>query len=275
MLGCRPVAIAAQTVVPGSSLCVHVGFGARTLAPTSVIAMMVLGHRGWPDPAHPENTLAAVTAALAAGADGVEVDVRLTADGVPVCCHDDDLARVGAPVGSVRRTTWAQLSEVRLPGGHPVPRLLDVAAAAAGRGLLVLDLKPEPRTRALLQASLTALVVAGVDHQHVVASSFDDRMLDILAVRRPALARAAILEVEDPLLPALVRARRRGDGALHLPLRTVLSEPAAVHDCGLQVRAWTVNRLVDAQLCGVAGVEAVITDVPADLSAHLRVAAAA
>ncbi|HEU0104136.1 MAG TPA: glycerophosphodiester phosphodiesterase [Mycobacteriales bacterium] len=232
--------------------------------------MMVLGHRGWPDPVlHPENTLAAMTAALDGGADGVEVDVRLTADGVAVCCHDDDLQRVGAAVPSVRRATWAQLREVVLPGGHPIPRLLDVAAATAGRGQLVLDLKPEPRIGAMLRASLASLALAGLDTRDVVASSFDERLLEVLAVRRPRLERAAILDVGDPLHPALMRSRRRGDTALHLPLRTVLAEPSAVQGAGLAVRVWTVNRLVDAQLCDLVGVEAVITDRPADLTAGL------
>ncbi len=234
--------------------------------------MLVLGHRGWPDTAHPENTLAAVRAALDAGADGVEVDVRLTSDGVAVCCHDDDLRRVGGQVPSVARTRWADLAQVRLPGGHPVPRLVDVAAACTG--LLVLDLKPDPRAGTLLRASLAALALSGVDERAVVASSFDQRLLDVLAVRRPGLARAAILDVQDPLSPAVTLARRRRDAALHLPLRTVLQDPAGCRDAGLPLRVWTVNRPVDARLCELAGADAVITDRPAVLVDH-RVARAA
>lgn len=238
--------------------------------------MLVLGHRGWPDPAHPENTLDSVSAALDAGADGVEVDVRLTADGVAVCCHDDDLRRVGADLRSVRRTRWAELAQVRLTGGHAVPRLVDVAAAVAGRGTLVLDLKPEPRAGSLLRATLAALALTRTDDRDVVASSFDDRLLDVLAVRRPGLARAAILEVGDSLTPALGRARRRGDRAIHLPLRTVLSQPSDVAAAiDLQVRVWTVNRIVDARLCALLGVQAVITDLPAQLAQRLRVSGAA
>jgi glycerophosphoryl diester phosphodiesterase len=232
--------------------------------------MRVLGHRGWPEASHPENTVAAVTAALDAGADGVEVDVRLTADGVAVCCHDDDLLRVGADLRSVRSARYAELAATPLPGGHAVPRLLDLAVAVAGRGQLVLDLKPEPRTAALLRACLASLTMARFPLDDLVASSFDERVLDVLAVRRPQVARAAILDVGDPLLPALGRARRRGDAAVHLPLRTVLAEAAEVRGCALTVRAWTVNRPVDAHLCALLGVEAVITDVPATLAAVLQ-----
>ena len=257
--------------------------------------MLVLGHRGWPSCVHPENTSAAVEAALRAGADGVEVDVRLTADGVAVCCHDDDLSRVGGPPGSVRATPWSQLRHARLAGGHPVPRLLDIAAAVAGRGQLVLDLKPEPRGGSLLRAAVAALRLAGVPDDDVVASSFDDRLLDLLALGRPGLARAAILDVDDPVLPALERARRRGDRAVHLPLPavlrqgptvlregptvlregpTVLGEGAALARAGVDVRVWTVNRVDDARLCAGAGVTAVITDAPDLLLDGLRPVAA-
>ncbi len=237
--------------------------------------MQVLGHRGWPAPAHPENTLAGMTAALDAGADGVEVDVRLTADGVAVCCHDDDLTRVGGAVRSVARTTWAELSTVRLRGEHPVPRLVDVARAVRDRGVLVLDLKPEPRTGAMARAALGALSLAGTDPRQVVASSFDQRLLDVLAARRPALARAAILDVEEPLDPALQRAAARGDAAVHLPLSTLLREHRRVRESATPLRAWTVNRLVDARLAELLGVVGVITDLPATLASTLRPVAVA
>src|SRR3954470_1352517 len=57
--------------------------------------VQVLGHRGSPDPGRPENSVAAVTQALRQGADGVEVDVRLTADDVLLCVHDEFLLTAG------------------------------------------------------------------------------------------------------------------------------------------------------------------------------------
>lgn len=105
--------------------------------------MRILGHRGWPAPATPENTLAAMAAALDAGADGIEVDVRITADGAAVCCHDSTLQRVAGVPLAVRDLPWSAVEQVELPGGHRIPLLRDVAALAAGRAQLVLDLKPE------------------------------------------------------------------------------------------------------------------------------------
>ncbi len=236
--------------------------------------MQIFGHRGAPaDPfvpeTLPENSVAAVTAALDAGAHGVEVDVRLTRDGVAVCCHDEELLRVAGVPLRVAASSWWELRAVRLPDGHRLARLEEVAAVLAargrGRGRLVLDLKPEPRAAALVLATRTALATGGLAGPDVVASSFDPGVLDAFAARFPRLERAPICEeLEDPRA-ALQAASVRRDGALHLPLGTVLREPTVVRDAvlaGLTVRAWTVNRPVDARMCDVLGVSGVVTDVP-------------
>ena len=240
--------------------------------------MEILGHRGWPAPAHPENTLAAFDAALAAGADGVELDVRLTLDGTAVCAHDADLQRAAGVPCRIADLTYAQLCEVPLHGGGVVPRLEEAVALTAGRGRLVLDLKPEPRAAELVEASLTALAAGGCRPADVVLSSFDPELLEPFATTAPGLARALLLDVGDDVRAGVEHARVRGHHAVHLPERAVLSESGAVRSAvvaGLDVRVWTVNRVVDARLCEVLGVCGVITDVPDVLRAGLSTAAAA
>lgn len=233
--------------------------------------MQVLGHRGWPVPvAHPENTVAATVAALSAGSDGVEVDVQLTRDGVAVCFHDDDLERVTGTPGCVRELTWAQLEAVRLPGGHAVPRLAEVLGAAAGRGQVVLDLKPERRTAALVRAVSEAVGPGG---GHLIASSFDLRVLAAFALGRPDLSRALLCDVGCDPVQAVRACVADGSAGLHLPLDEALAHPEALRVArwaGVQVRVWTVNRLVDAQLLELLGVQAVITDRPDRLVSGLR-----
>src|SRR4051794_36499575 len=90
--------------------------------------MLVLGHRG-ASAARPENTLAAFATALADGADGVELDVRRTLDGVLVVHHD--------PIG---RVTYAELC-AGVPEDRRPPRLEEVVTLVAGRGLLDVELK--------------------------------------------------------------------------------------------------------------------------------------
>ncbi|MBK5305604.1 MAG: glycerophosphodiester phosphodiesterase [Frankiaceae bacterium] len=231
--------------------------------------MEILGHRGRPGPDTPENTLASVAAALAEGADGVEVDVRLTADGVAVCMHDAGLQRVAGVARGVRSLTLAELMSIRV-GGHSVPTVAEVLRVLGGRGRLVLDLKPEQRPRALLSAVGESLAAAELPLPLVVLSSFDGAVLDACAAMAPCLERAVILTGAEPTSQVLAQAASRGDAALHVPARTVFGAPdlvAAAHRHGLAVRVWTVNRAVDARLLRLLEVDALITDVPGELRA--------
>lgn len=229
--------------------------------------MEILGHRGCPGADTPENTIASVEAAYAQGADGVEVDVRLTADGVAVCFHDAGLQRMAGVAGGVRSLTLAELAAVRV-NGHPVPTVADVLTCIAGRGRLVLDLKPEQRPRALLAAVAQAFGTSGRPSPQIVLSSFDGDVLAAAAASAPDLERAVILTGAEPASRVLAQAVTRGDHALHVPARTVFCAPelvAAAHRHGLLVRVWTVNRPVDARLLRLLDVDAVITDIPGEL----------
>src|SRR4029077_5089067 len=74
---------------------------------------LIIGHRGASAVA-PENTLAAFDLALKSGADGVEFDVRLSRDGVPVIIHDETLRRTGLRPERVSDLTVAELKQVNV-----------------------------------------------------------------------------------------------------------------------------------------------------------------
>lgn len=227
--------------------------------------MEILGHRGCVGDGTPENTRAAVESGLRSGADGVEVDVRLTADGVPVCSHDADLVREAGVDRRVRELTYAQLGAVRVRG-HRIPSLASVVAQVARRGRLVLDLKPDPDPERLMDAVGRALGQASPGR--LVLSSFCPLVLAAAAAALPDLPRAALLDGPALVSQRIGRAVLRGDAAVHLPVRVLLAAPDLVdnaHRHGLDVRAWTVNRVVDARLLELIGVDALITDVPGEL----------
>lgn len=100
-------------------------------------------HRGAASQA-PENSLAAIRRAFERGADGVEVDVRLSADRVPVLCHDEDTARVARVARPVAAQTAAELAALDLGNGQHVPTLTDALAAVPAGKILWLDLKSSP-----------------------------------------------------------------------------------------------------------------------------------
>ena len=244
--------------------------------------MLVLGHRGAAGrPGRPENTLPAVRAAAAAGAAGVEVDVRLTRDGVLVCAHDPDLGRVlglGSGRGpGVAATAWAALRRVRLPGGAGVPALDSVLDLASRTGLrVVTELKPLPGPDRLA----TARALAGLLERRralsptgdrVTVSSFDPLAVSALAGRGPHRT-ALLVEEWVPADRAVRRARRLGLDELHLPLATARAGSPVVrraHEAGLRVVVWTVDDPADLAALALAGADAVISDDPAAALAAL------
>lgn len=105
--------------------------------------VMIAAHRGGHLQA-PENSLAAVDEAVAAGADVVETDVRVTADGVPYVMHDHALDRTTDGTGPNANITYAQLRALTLKGGTtPPPTLQELLVRSCGRVLVDLDMKTD------------------------------------------------------------------------------------------------------------------------------------
>ncbi len=116
--------------------------------------MRVIAHRGY-SAAYPENTALAFEKAMAAGADLIETDVRLTLDGQAVCWHDASLQRVSGDPRTVAELTLAEFKDVALPQGQSPLDLGSVLALARGRAGVLLDVKLG--TENLLQAIVAAL----------------------------------------------------------------------------------------------------------------------
>ncbi|HEU5054864.1 MAG TPA: glycerophosphodiester phosphodiesterase family protein [Kofleriaceae bacterium] len=106
-------------------------------------APRLAAHRGATSQA-PENSLAAIRLAFERGADGVEVDVRLSADRVPVLCHDEDTRRMAGVARPVAEQTAAELAALDLGGGERIPTLREALAIVPAGKTLWLDLKVEP-----------------------------------------------------------------------------------------------------------------------------------
>jgi glycerophosphoryl diester phosphodiesterase len=108
--------------------------------------VLVAAHRAAHD-IFPENSLAAIERAIVLGVDIIEIDVRLTRDGVPILMHDDTVDRMTDGTGKVRELTFAQVRELHMkgrdgaPSDHRVPTLSEALRVARGRVLVDLDLK--------------------------------------------------------------------------------------------------------------------------------------
>jgi len=240
----------------------------------------ILAHRGSPGHEHLENTVAAVTAALDAGADGVEVDLRLSADGVLVLSHDADLGRLSGLPLPVADRTWDELRAAAAVRGLPLARVEWLLAAAAGRSV-VLELKSPPpapgaraRTADVLVERLCGLHAAGLPLALTV-SSFDARLAGELLRRAPAhlRLRTALLGLPGRRPAGLLRAALAGGhDEVHPHVVDVLAAPRTVtnaHSCGVAVVPWTVNGRRAVRRCADLGVDGVITDAPVAAAAAL------
>ncbi|KAJ56973.1 phosphodiesterase [Actibacterium mucosum KCTC 23349] len=114
-----------------------------TALPRSFVTTPI-AHRAYHDlPAgRPENSLAAVQAAVDAGY-GIEIDIQPSADGVPMVFHDYDLERLTGTKGPVAGKTAAELADLGLIGGGPVPTLAQVLDLVAGQVPLLIEVKDQ------------------------------------------------------------------------------------------------------------------------------------
>lgn len=148
----------------------------------------IIGHRGYPA-AYPENTLAGLVAAAEAGADGVELDVRMSADGVPIVIHDPDLRRTTSERGFIFEMEAAALAPVRAGeperfgdrfAEEPLPTLADAASALARfPGLQVfVEVKWDTPARHQIPDVTQAVLQASraIEAQRVIIS-FEERVL--------------------------------------------------------------------------------------------------
>lgn len=150
-----------------------------------------IAHRGLHGPDAPENSLAAVRAAVAAGY-GIEIDLQPSADGVAMVFHDARLDRMTNSGGLVHERPAAALRALPLAGGpETIPTLEEVLEAVAGRVPLLLELKdqspPDGPGIGPLEAAV-AQALEGYDGP-VAVMSFNPRSVAEMAARAPQVPR--------------------------------------------------------------------------------------
>ncbi|HET6210136.1 MAG TPA: glycerophosphodiester phosphodiesterase family protein [Jatrophihabitans sp.] len=219
-------------------------------------------HRGFaPDGA--ENTMGAFQAAIGLGFDHLETDVRVTSDGVAVLFHDPVLDRLTNHTGPLRRLSWRQLSQARVLGGEPIPRLTDLLASF-GDAFVNLDLKVDEA----IGPTLDAIRQTGAAGRVRLATFSHSRLLTARGAAGPTVASAL-----SPAEVAALLAGRTGRLPLGHPGGLAAQVPAQLgrfglterllrqaHRHGIEVHAWTVNDSAQLRWLLELGVDAIITD---------------
>ena len=211
-----------------------------------------LAHRGdWR--AAPENSLAAFRAALDRPAcDGLEFDVRVSADGIPVVCHDETLDRVQGRPERVDSLTAEALSR------FDIPTLAEVLEAAGRRPFLDVELKVE-----IGLVLIEALAAGrGPELHNAVVSSFDPAALRGVARRAPGWTRWLNIAVLDRA--AIAAAVGLGCRGVAAEWHSVDAESVGLaREAGLAVTAWTVRRRSTFTRLAELGVDAVCVEAAA------------
>jgi len=246
----------------------------------------------------PENTLAAFRLAIEQGADGLEFDVQLTADGYPVVIHDKRIGRTTNGTGSVTSLTLDQINRLdagawfdrRLRmrprvrklvdgaaqgrtrtrfSGEPVPTLESVLATIAGpnRPLLYIELKANPARREEFLEAVLSIVRSFRIERSVTLLSFDHEIIALAKQRAPEIRTAVTFPTGRGRLVSansLIRETARAgadEAALHVGLvtrRTV----ETLHNHGLSVSSWTANSKLLLRHIVACKVDSIMTNFP-------------
>jgi len=235
---------------------------------------LVFAHRGGAA-LRPENTIVAFDHGLALGADGIELDVHLSRDGIVVVHHDPSLERTTDATGPIAARTADELARLdagfHFPGFRGctggIPRLTEVLARYPAAALIIELKANDPE---LAHRTIDAVRSAGAI-ERVALGSFGTRVLRAARAREPRIRTGASREeTRLALYRSWVRwpVRRAPYREFQVPEHagsTRVVSPRFVRDAhraGVSVAVWTVNDEADMRRLASWGVDALISDRP-------------
>lgn len=220
---------------------------------------LIIAHRG-ASAEKPENTLAAFRRALALRVDGIELDVHVTRDGVPVVFHDVQLHRLTGVKGRLTSFTWVELARLRIHGTEPIPRLVDVLRLTRLRAVVQIELKAGVAVAPVVQAVESARA-----RNWVIFASFDAALVREAGRLAPKVPRMLISESRRS--PATIARQLKDCQALGLSFNHRRIPSAAwvqyFQVRGYSVWAWTVNDAAVVRRLSGWGIDALLGDDPA------------
>ena len=244
---------------------------------------LIVAHRG-ASATESENTLPAFEAAIAAGADVVEFDVRITADGAAVVMHDPDVSRTTDGSGLVRNLTLADIGHLRIAlhegGFAEVPTLEQALVCCSGRVAADVEIKNIPgeadfdaERESAVEATLRALEDVGFSGA-VIVSSFNPFSIARCRVLAPDVPTGLLTDPTVEAGAALGFASAQGHPWV-LPFADRVRDAGGqlVRDAlaaGVRLGTWIVDDPAESARLLRSGVDAVATNDPAAAVAAVR-----
>lgn len=228
--------------------------------------MLVIGHRGAKGGAT-ANTIDAMHLALSQGADGLEFDVRMTKDNVPVVIHDNSLRSTRGIKKSVKNLTYAEL---QLVSQHdPVPTLIEMLDEFWGKTYLNIEIKTSGSATSIIEILSSRYALHSQDWEKCLISSFKIKELKTARRLMPD-ARLALLHGDNPYRFILYQYTLRFAGlGFHRHYTSIICLGIA-RRLGIFTYAYTVNQPKGARFIRDKQIDAVITDYPRRIIAALE-----
>jgi glycerophosphoryl diester phosphodiesterase len=217
-------------------------------------------HRGGASDA-PENTMQAFEYAVGLGYRYLETDVQVTADGVLVAFHDNDLQRTCGRPGKISELPWSEVATALVDGKAPIPLLEDLLGALP-ESRVNIDCKSNAAVEPLIASlrrtnSLARVCVAAFSDSRLrkLRTAFGDKLCSSLGPLELALLRFG-LSRNPPGLAAQVPVK---EGPLTVVNRSFVER---AHRLGLGVHVWTIDDAPTMERMLDLGVDGIMTDRP-------------
>ena len=233
-----------------------------------------IAHRGASAQA-PENTLSAIRAAIAMGADMVELDLQMSRDGQIVVFHDADLSRTAGVRGRVGEKNLQELKCLDVGGwfhrsfeGERVPTLEEVLSESRGKVRLDLELKERSDAPRVFEEKLIDVLNREGMVEEVLISSFHWEMLRHVREIHPRIEIGLLCRNRDGVF---AEAAASAASTAIYPRRLARKETIReTHEKGLRCYVYTVNDPDEMLRCVNDGVDGICTDFPDRLNTLLR-----
>jgi glycerophosphoryl diester phosphodiesterase len=222
--------------------------------------MLKIGHRGAAG-YEPENTLKSFHKALDLNADGIELDVHLSADGHIVVIHDETIDRTTNGKGFVNTLSLSELKSFLIDGKLEIPTLIEVFDLIDKKCLINIELKGVGTASKVVALIEEYISDKNWNYEHFIISSFEWNYLEEVHNLNPKIAIGVL--TEEDLDKALAFAETIKARAINPDYQLLtLENTKKIQEQGFQVLPWTVNTAEDIQKIKSYNVDGIISDFP-------------
>jgi glycerophosphoryl diester phosphodiesterase len=222
--------------------------------------MLKIAHRGAKG-YEPENTLKAFQKALDLNADGIELDVHLSADGHIIVIHDETIDRTTNGKGFVNTLSLTELKSFLIENQYEIPTLNEVFDLTDKKCLINIELKGVGTSNKVVSLIEEYISDKNWNYEHFIISSFDWNYLEEVRNLNPNIAIGVL--TEENLDIALAFAEKIKARAIHPDYHLLNMENVnQVEEKGFLVLPWTINVKEDIQKIKSFKVDGIISDFP-------------